>query len=98
MTNPFNDGPHGRDGSDPEFGTITTQGVHSLCVADVDGDGKQEIVYGAATIDDDGGLLYSLVRRAARRGARHPGAVVRLGHGDAMHVTDIDPDRHGLEI
>ena len=59
MTNPFNDGPHGRDGTNPEFATITTQGDHSLSVADVDGDGKQEIVYGSATIDDDGSLLYS---------------------------------------
>ena len=59
MTNPFNDGPHGRDGTDPEFGTLTTQGAHSLSAADVDGDGKQEIVYGSATIDHDGSLLYS---------------------------------------
>ena len=59
MTNPFNDSPHGRDGTDPEFGTLTTQGFHSLSAADVDGDGKQEIVYGAATIDHDGSLLYS---------------------------------------
>jgi hypothetical protein len=59
MTNPFNDSPHGRDGTDPEFATITTQGAHSLSVADVDADGRQEIIYGAATIDDDGSLLYS---------------------------------------
>ena len=59
MTNPFNDSPHGRDGTDPEFGTITTQGNHSLSVADVDDDGKHEIVYGSATIDHDGSLLYS---------------------------------------
>jgi hypothetical protein len=59
MTNPFNDAPHGRDGTNPEFATITTQGDHSLSLADVDGDGKQELVYGSATIDDDGSLLYS---------------------------------------
>ena len=59
MTNPFNDGPHGRDGTDPVYGKITTQGFHSLSASDVDGDGKQEIVYGAATIDDDGSVLYS---------------------------------------
>ena len=59
MSNPFNDSPHGRDGTDPEFGTLTTQGFHSLSAADVDGDGKHEIVYGAATIDHDGDLLYS---------------------------------------
>nr|WP_045275355.1 rhamnogalacturonan lyase [Microbacterium terrae] len=97
MTNPFNDGPHGRDGTDPEFGTLTTQGFHSLSSADVDGDGKHEIVYGAATIDDDGSLLYSSFD-VLPAGSAAPGENVRLGHGDAMHVTDIDPTRPGLEI
>ena len=97
MTNPFNDGPHGRDGTDPVYGTLTTQGFHSLSAADVDGDGKHEIVYGAATIDDDGGLLYSS-RDVLPEGSGAPGQTVRLGHGDAMHVTDIDPARPGLEI
>lgn len=97
MTNPFNDSPHGRDGTDPEFGTITTQGDHSLSFADVDADGKQELVYGSATIDDDGSLLYSSFD-VLPEGSADPGATVRLGHGDAMHVTDIDPNRPGLEI
>ncbi|MEU4425890.1 rhamnogalacturonan lyase [Actinoplanes sp. NPDC024001] len=92
MTNPFNDSPHGRDGTDPEFGTLTTQGFHSLSAADVDLDGKQEIVYGAATIDHDGSLLYSSFANLPS------GQPARLGHGDAMHVTDIDPDRPGQEI
>lgn len=97
LTNPFNDSPHGRDGSDPEFGTITTQGDHSLSFADVDGDGRQELVYGSATIDDDGSLLYSSFD-VLPEGSADPGASVRLGHGDAMHVTDIDPSRPGVEI
>ena len=97
MTNPFNDSPHGRDGTDPEFRTITTQGAHSLSVADVDADGRQEIVYGSATINDDGHLLYSSFDvMPPQSGA--PGTVARLGHGDALHVTDIDPRRPGLEI
>lgn len=58
------------------------QGNHGLSVADVDGDGRDEIVYGACAIDDNGKGLYS----------------TGLGHGDAMHVTDIDPDRPGLEV
>jgi hypothetical protein len=97
MTNPFNDGPHGRDGTDPEFKTITTQGFHSLSVADVDADGRQEIIYGAATIDDDGSLLYSSFG-VLPEGSAAPGQSARLGHGDAMHVADLDPDRPGLEI
>lgn len=97
LTNPFNDGPHGRDGTDPEFGTITTQGFHSLSASDVDGDGRQEIVYGSATIDDDGSLLYSSFGLMPPQSAQ-PGQNARLGHGDAMHVTDIDPNRPGLEI
>lgn len=58
------------------------QGNHNLCVGDVDGDGKDEIIYGACAIDDDGSGLYS----------------TGLGHGDAMHLSDIDPDRPGLEV
>lgn len=97
MSNPLNDSPHGRDGTDPEFGTLTTQGIHSISSADVDGDGKQEIVYGAATIDHDGSLLYSSMDVMPPQSAA-PGTTARLGHGDAMHVTDIDPNRPGLEI
>jgi rhamnogalacturonan endolyase len=58
------------------------QGNHQLSVADVDEDGRDEIVYGACVIDDDGQGLYSTQRN----------------HGDAMHVSDLDPDRPGLEV
>ena len=58
------------------------EGAHLLAVGDVDGDGCDEIVYGAASIDHDGKLLY-------RTGA---------GHGDALHLGDLDPDREGLEV
>jgi rhamnogalacturonan endolyase len=58
------------------------QGNHNLSIADVDGDGKDEIVFGAMTIDDNGKGLYS----------------TGLGHGDALHITDIDPSRPGLEV
>jgi len=97
MTNPFNDSPHGRDGTDPTYGKLTTQGFHSLSAADVDGDGKQEIVYGSATLDDDGSLLYSSFDTLPA-GSAAPGEEARLGHGDAMHVADIDPNRPGKEI
>jgi len=97
LSNPFNDSPHGRDGTNPEYATITTQGDHSLSLADVDGDGKHELVYGSATFDDDGSLLYSSFDELPP-GSAAPGETVRLGHGDAMHVTDIDPARPGIEI
>ena len=97
MSNPFNDGPHGGTGSSEEFGALAGQGFHSLSAADVDGDGRQEIVYGSATIDDDGSLLYSSFDTLPV-GSSAPGTEAKLGHGDAIHVTDIDPDRPGLEI
>lgn len=58
------------------------QGNHNLSIADVDQDGKDEIIFGSMTIDDDGTGLYTS----------------ELGHGDAMHVSDLNPDRPGLEI
>jgi rhamnogalacturonan endolyase len=58
------------------------QGNHNLSVGDVDDDGRDEIIYGACAIDDDGKGLYS----------------TGLGHGDALHLSDIDPDRPGLEV
>lgn len=97
MTNPFRDGPHGRPGTDPEYGQITTQGAHSLSVADVDGDGKQEIVYGSATIDHDGSVLSNASAVMPPQSA-NPGVVAGLGHGDALHVANIDPSREGLEV
>ncbi|MFA9558249.1 rhamnogalacturonan lyase [Evansella sp. AB-rgal1] len=97
MSNPFNDNPHPRDGRSKEFGSITNQGAHSLSVADVDGDGKQEIIYGSATIDHDGTVLYSSSDMMPEESAA-PGTIAKLGHGDTLHVANIDPDRPGLEI
>ncbi|WP_236567816.1 MULTISPECIES: rhamnogalacturonan lyase [unclassified Nocardiopsis] len=97
MDNPFDAAPHGGAGTDPETGTLAGQGFHSLAAADVDGDGRQEIVYGAATLDDDGSLLYSSHDHGPPQSAV-PGEYVKLGHGDAMHVGDLDPAREGLEI
>ncbi|HEX4814400.1 MAG TPA: rhamnogalacturonan lyase [Nonomuraea sp.] len=97
MANPFNASPHGSPGTNPKYADITTQGFHSMSVADVDADGRQEIVYGAATIDDDGDVLYSSFA-VGPPNSNVPGQNVRLGHGDAMHVGDLDPDRPGLEI
>ena len=89
--NPFNDGGvHLLEGTDPEYGSLAGQGNHSLSTADVDGDGCMEIIYGAAVIAHDGSLLYS------SSDIRPDGLRIKLGHGDAMHVAKIDPDRPGL--
>jgi rhamnogalacturonan endolyase len=56
-------------------------GNHNLTVADVDADGKDEIVYGSMCVDDNGKGLYT----------------TGLRHGDAVHVSDLDPSRPGLE-
>lgn len=97
MDNPFDAGPHGSPGTDPELEDFAGQGFHSLSVADVDGDGHQEIIYGSATLDHDGSLLYS------SSGIGHPdspiaGQEAPLGHGDALHVGHFDPARPGQEI
>lgn len=62
--------------------TAFGQGNHSLAVGDVDEDRCDEIIYGGAAIDHNGSLLYS----------------TGLGHGDAHHLSDMDPDRKGLEF
>ena len=55
---------------------------HGLISADVDADGRDEIVLGAAVIDDNGQELWNL----------------EMGHPDACYVADIIPDNPGLEI
>jgi len=58
------------------------QGQHSIHVADIDGDGCDEILNGSIAIDNDGRIMWS----------------TGLGHGDRFYVTDVDPDRPGLEV
>lgn len=58
------------------------QGNQAVTVGDVDGDGFDEVVWGAMVVDHDGSGFYSTGR----------------GHGDALHLADMDPDRPGLEI
>ncbi|MDY7221648.1 rhamnogalacturonan lyase family protein [Halalkalibacterium halodurans] len=70
------------DSNDPGNERYAGQGNHSLAVADVDGDGKDEIIYGAMVVDHDGTGLYS----------------TGWGHGDANHVSNLNPNRKGLEI
>jgi rhamnogalacturonan endolyase len=63
----------------PENKKYSGQGAHSVLVGDVDNDGHDEIIYGAAVIDHDGKGLYS----------------TGLGHGDAQHMSVMDPSRGG---
>ena len=58
------------------------QGSHGLISADVDDDGRDELVIGAAVIDDNGRGLWTL----------------EMGHPDVCYVADIDPDNPGLEV
>jgi rhamnogalacturonan endolyase len=58
------------------------QGAHFMHTADVDGDGRDEVILGSCVIDDNGRGLWT----------------VRLGHPDHCYVGDIDPARPGLEI
>ncbi|QGZ42742.1 rhamnogalacturonan lyase [Pseudoduganella flava] len=68
--------------TDAEGSAARGQGAHWFSVADVDGDSRDDIIYGAATIGSDGHLLYS----------------TNLCHGDALHVGKLDPSRPGQQI
>ncbi len=70
------------DSATPGNSVFAGQGAHSLSVGDVDGDGRDEIAYGACTIDDNGTGLAS----------------TGIGHGDATHLSDMDPTRPGMEM
>ena len=74
------------DGKNPTSGggsgTMYGNGNHNLSIADVDGDGCDEIIWGSAGLDNDGRLLYA----------------TGFGHGDAIHLGDHNPDRPGLEL
>ncbi len=57
------------------------QGSHTIHVADIDGDGCDEILNGSIAIDQDGRIFDSN----------------GMGHADRFYVTDVDPRRPGLE-
>ena len=59
------------DTNEPEWRRYAGQGNHNLRIADVDGDGLDEITYGSMAIDHDGRGLYN----------------TRMGHGDAIHLV-----------
>ncbi|MGK0238266.1 MAG: rhamnogalacturonan endolyase [Candidatus Pelagisphaera sp.] len=61
---------------------IRGQGSHGMHAADLDGDGKQEIILGSVALDDDGTTLWN----------------VNMGHNDVGYLADVIPARPGLEI
>jgi rhamnogalacturonan endolyase len=71
---------HGKDGK--PLADYSGMGAHSVSVADVDGDGRQEILYHSMVVDDDGRGLFT----------------TGLRHGDALHVGNFDPRRPGFEV
>ncbi|MFD2796517.1 carbohydrate-binding protein [Promicromonospora vindobonensis] len=68
--------------SDVEGSQYRGQGAHSLSIADLNGDGRQDVVYGAMVVGSDGNALWNS----------------RMGHGDALHVSDFVPSRAGQEV
>jgi len=78
----FDSDAGGQDGKPGPGAAANHQGAHWMSVADVDGDGKDDLIYGAATVKSDGTLLYS----------------TGLCHGDTLHVGKLDPNRAGLQI
>ena len=70
----------GKDGK--PLSTYAGQGNHNLRVADVDGDGCDEITYGSMAVDHDGIGLYS----------------TNMGHGDAIHLMAFDPTTDELQV
>ena len=75
-----NDKGTGKDGK--KHSTYAAQGNHSLNVADLDGDGLDEVMYGSMAVDHDGVGLWN----------------TGLGHGDANHVGKFLPSREGLQV
>jgi len=69
--------------SDPNgvASAYTGSGDHNFIVGDVDGDGRDEIMYGSMGVDEYGKGMYS----------------TGFGHGDAQHLADINPNIPGLE-
>ena len=70
------------DTNDPQWASYAGQGNHNLRVADVDGDGCDEITYGSMDVDHNGRGLYN----------------TGMGHGDAIHLMAFDPKSRELQV
>ncbi len=62
---------------------------HNLAVADIDFDGKDEILSGPMAIDHDGTQMYAVKAYDNEKKAQ------KLGHGDAFDTAKMDPDFNG---
>ena len=62
--------------------TLYGNGNHNLSIADVDGDGCDEIIWGSAALNNDGTLLYA----------------TGYGHGDAIHLGKMIADSTDLYV
>jgi hypothetical protein len=71
-----------KDATNPSLDAFSGMGNHQMTIGDIDGDGKDEIINGSSAINDDGKGLWTTGK----------------GHGDALHMTDMDPSRPGQEI
>ncbi|MGN1263549.1 MAG: rhamnogalacturonan lyase [Prevotella sp.] len=70
------------DTNEDKWNDYAGQGNHNIRVADVDGDGCDEIIYGSMAVDNNGTGLYN----------------TKMGHGDAMHLTAFDPTTDRLQL
>lgn len=74
--------PANTSGTSGGSNTLYANGNHNMSVADVDGDGCDEIIWGSGALDHDGSLLYA----------------TGLGHGDAIHVGKMIPESDGYQV
>ncbi len=64
------------------FAETTGSGSHRIEIADVDGDGRQEVFDGTTCLNPDGSLRWSVYKQ----------------HPDLVSIQDFLPDRPGLEV
>ncbi|HBL75916.1 MAG: hypothetical protein A2W90_10900 [Bacteroidetes bacterium GWF2_42_66] len=64
------------------FAETNGSGGHKIEIADVDGDGKQEVFDGTTCLNHDGTMRWSIYRQ----------------HPDIVTINDFLPDRPGLEV
>lgn len=82
-------------GNHEDYDNMFNAGCHSMAVADVDFDGKDEILSGAGAVDDDGSFMYATYVDASMEEGQDK---TKLRHGDAFDVAKMSPDFGGYYI